>query len=241
MLVMEESAFILPVVNQRLHLAQRGTELFHGYWCAVGGKSKERSPEQANKMSLSHLVTKPWGSQLSVNDRIRESMGREYGLETAIREACEELYSNRRYPEDFSPEEFANPALLGFIDDTYKIGDRERAAHNCLFMVQLLNRDFNFSAREVKDFKPLEEIPVGAPIVLMTRLSLINMRVLIECGLFDCHKDNYDVAYLGKQLQREDLILSQEESLALGERKGISLMGIMAYNILTERMPLNLK
>ena len=240
MLQVEESSFILPVVENRLYLAKRGTKLFHNHWCAVGGKSKPRSPEQAHKMSIPYLVTKPWGPQLSVNDRIRESMGREYNLENALREVCEELYSNRRYPEDFSPEDFAHPIRLGYWDDTFKIDDREGKAHNYFFMVKLFKTDFHPSPREVVDFKPLEQIPVGSPIVPMTRLALIHMRVLIECGLFDCHRDNYNVAYLGKQLQREDLILSREECLALRERSGVGLMGIMAYNILTEGTPLKL-
>ncbi len=228
----DEACFLLPVVDDRIHLIKRGTQLHYGHWSMVGGKAEPRAPRQQHHMSVPYLIEKMGGHKvLSVNDGIRENKGLEYNYETATREACEELHSNKKYPEDFSPEDFAHPTRFGPLRDHYKTSRGEGEAHLYFFMAKLQRRDFYPSKREVLAFEPLERVPIGEPMVPITRAILLNLKIMLQEGVPFKNQQEYDLDRLKTELARPDLHLDRDEIERFNQRG--CLVGINCYRVLT--------
>lgn len=172
----KECSFFLPVVNDHLVLVRRGAEPYAGYWSGVGGKASHPSgplthnqPWLIEKMG-GHLAT-------SLSDLARHARGLEYTLGTAIREMREELFTHL---SDFDEKDVTDIVRLGDIDDVVNFGEDLIEASNMFYLGRLNRNDFNPSPREVTGIKKLSELAPDDKIVPITRLALVNMRVLLE-------------------------------------------------------------
>lgn len=167
------SSFLIPLLDGRIYVAQRGTEPHKGSYGAIGGKSE---PQKAESERLRLVQTAGEHLKISFSDLHAKSQGREFTLDTAIREFCEEAFSTLNYPSDFKEGDFTDAVSLGWIGDRI---EPFPAFINQFYIGKVNRKDFSFSQREIKDFKPLQEIS-GNQIFPITQAALIQLRYLLS-------------------------------------------------------------
>ncbi len=201
MLEEREASFLIPVIDDDIYLCQRGTEPYQGYWCAIGGKADPKKSTLCSIWASPLKIEKPGGHKVSsIGERFREEAGMEPITETAVREGCEELFSNRSFPQDFSSSDFSELCSLGFIQDSVSIGGEPISTVNRFVIGKVNRRDFYLSKREVADFKPLRQIPLDANFVPITRIALAGLRVSLEYEL-PILSPSYDLSAILSQLK----------------------------------------
>jgi len=165
------ASFLIPIIDGQIYLAQRGTEPHKGLYGAVGGKSdpQKAAPQRPRLVKLAggHL-------KLSFSDFHAHSEGREYTLDTAIREFCEEMFSAKKYPVDFGEEDITEIVNLGWIGDRIPPFP---AFINQFYFGKLNRKDYSPSKREITDFKPIKEIK-GEQIFPIAQAALIQLSYL---------------------------------------------------------------
>lgn len=102
------AAFSIPIKNGELYLAIRNTPPSKGLYCAIGGKIDKKNQESIN-ISLGIPIHRGSG-------RLVE-MGFERPTVAAIREFCEEMYSNKQFPRDFDIDNQFRIMRLGSFGD----------------------------------------------------------------------------------------------------------------------------
>ena len=168
-----KASFLLPVYHEEIMLAQRKTPPHRGLYSVIGGKCKRTGQERA--LAPYHLIEKPGGYRvLSIVDRLAMKQGDETPNETALREACEEIYSHKKYPPDFYGCDF-RLKRLGSIDDfTY--------GFTCSIALGTLDDvPFSFSPSELEigELTPLHSI-APEQINPLTILALEDVRMKIK-------------------------------------------------------------
>jgi len=160
--------FIIPVIDGRIWLAQRGTEPYKGFYGAVGGKQEETGRilyDTSHTFKGLNDVNRS-----SIVDEVARTQGKELVSETSLREFCEEMFSNRKFPEDFSREDITNVYKLGFIVDSQASDPVYQ--NECYFHIAMIHRgDFFPSPREVTDFRDIRDINPER-IFPLTRIAL---------------------------------------------------------------------
>lgn len=157
--VMNEVAvsLVFPVIDEAIWLCRRGTPPYEGLFSPVGGKIDAKQPSILEDGF--HYVTKPGGARVgSVVDCFNNMLGIENTKEAAIRELAEEIFSGRKYPDEFREMDFSDVVRVPFsIVETF--GDTLFRSY--IHFARLNRDDFSLSPREVKDFKPITEINGG--------------------------------------------------------------------------------
>ena len=176
------TGFFIPIIDGQICLAQRGTEPFKGYFGAIGGKAeynfsqdKSTSPKIFDRP---HLITQMGGHvRVSISDRIADYQQRERPSQSAIREFLEEIFSEKKFPEDFSEDDIKDTYNLGTIEDVFLQNPNEIWVNE--FIMGKINRvDFSPNTREVMSFKPLEKLTSGQ-IFPLTKMALHNLKWMI--------------------------------------------------------------
>jgi len=172
------AGFLFPVIDGIIYLGKRGTPPYEGMWGAIGGKAEKTT--KPGLITTPIPITKPGGHiDISVFDRIAMNEGRELVLETCVRECFEELFSDKKYPDDFAPHDVMAAAFLGFVIDLDKQGNE----HECNFGIASVTRhDFFPSPRELIGFAPLSEIDPET-IFPISRIPLVEIKYLWENGM----------------------------------------------------------
>lgn len=142
---MASASFLFPVVDGVLHVAKRMSPPHVGLYGPVGGK-----PEPAALHTGSpHYIEKLGGARVrSLADEDAVRLGHEYPSETAVREAWEELFVGRRCCAD----DITDVCRLGMIVDEAVPGF---VFSNYMHIGRLHRADWNLSAREVADIRPV--------------------------------------------------------------------------------------
>ena len=137
------TAFLLPVIDGELYLGRRGTPPFTGYWGGIGGKADVNKENPWNKPKL---IEKMGGAKvISHVDEFMNAEGLECIASTAVREFCEETFSDRKFPKDFSENDITNVARVCSIND--KFNDAETA--NYFYLARINRKDFCLNSREL--------------------------------------------------------------------------------------------
>lgn len=165
----KHAAFVIPVVNGEIYLAERNTPPFKGFYSAIGGKV-DCSSEQ-------------W-SQLGPTSRQIVEQGFERPSLAAIREFHEEMYGC--LPEDFDLAQY-RWERIGCINDAVT----GVSCHIRLFDV--LNSEFSPSPRELGLISRISDID-SVQINPLTRLAL---KMLSEVSCEVAAPDLSDVEYFG--------------------------------------------
>jgi len=193
--------FLLPIINGKIYLGQRGTEPFKGYYGAIGGKAEPASERAIHNQP--QVIYKPGNHpDISLTDRLAQEEGRELISETSIREFCEEIFSELKFPEEFRKEDITDVYKLGFITDI--VPNIPGVENDCYFHIAHVNRtDFSLSPREVTDFRELSKID-PRKIFPLTRITLNHLQYAMNPskgvmfdGLIPYEKDE-----LHKQIKR---------------------------------------
>lgn len=167
-------SFLFPVINGRLYVSQRGTPPHQGYWGAIGGKNTNTS----HPYNQLHCIEKLGGTKvLCIADSINKKLGLEFCIGAAIREFCEEVFSDKSFPEDFNEKDFTNMHRIGSAIDTF--GGRE---FDCNFVIAQVNRnDFYLSPRELTAFAPLDSKFLGLKdrIWPLSKLALAHLKSML--------------------------------------------------------------
>ncbi|MFH1401173.1 MAG: hypothetical protein ABIH41_06675 [Nanoarchaeota archaeon] len=201
-------SFLLPVIEGQLYLGQRNTEPRRGSFGPVGGKG-ERATAPAVYGTV-HMITHLSGNRrMSIADDFAIGEGLELVAETAAREFCEEVFSDRSYPDDFAQGDIESMHKLGFVMDL--VGAQ---SFLCYVHLAVVNRDdVALSARELAAFEPLTRLrqdeidgifPIG-------QYALEQVRYLFQMRAPD-HLESL-FAYRGMDLDRQIPRLPLEESL----------------------------
>lgn len=171
-----EGAFLLPVIGDKFYLMQRATNPFKGYWGAVGGKSDALEKAGESPWNKPRLITKMGGHQvISIADEWAMKEGRELPRQTAIREFCEEIYEDEKFPDDFREEDVSDIYKIGYIGDIYEKNGEQIVTDNHFHVARVHRTDFSPSPREVSGFKPLEELTREDKIFPLTKAALIHL------------------------------------------------------------------
>jgi len=150
------SSFLLPVIDGKIHLGQRGTPPYKGHWGPIGGKSQQ-AEGTAFWQRPHELTTICGGKKTSIADRIAITLGHEYRGETAVREFCEEAFSLRKYPDDFQEQDITHVHKLGYWKDFHPNHPQKNFV--CYVYIATINlHDFSLATRELTELRPLEEI-----------------------------------------------------------------------------------
>jgi len=169
-----EGSFLLPIVNEKIYLGRRGKNPFQGYWGVIGGKAEHLKGD--NPWNLPRYVTKLGGHKvMSICDDFLKKKGMEYLTGTVVREFCEEMFSGRKFPDDFNEEDFQNLVHLGYIDDSGTLNEKPFSAHNHFYIARIRRTDFSLKEGELTGFKPLEELTEGDEIFPLTKAVLGNL------------------------------------------------------------------
>lgn len=192
------AAFLIPVIDGQIYLCKRGTEPFKGYFGAVGGKSDLLSGN--NVLGMPNKIIKPGGQRVkSLADQVAKSLGRENPAEAACREFCEEIFSELKYPQDFSPTDITDVYKLGMVEDQPP-GYTKISV--CYFHIaQVHRKDFSLSSREVRSFKPLAEITQDEQIFPITKMALEQIRHL--CASEEIELVSGSTAYSRMNLEKQ--------------------------------------
>ncbi|MFH1972676.1 MAG: hypothetical protein ABIJ18_04325 [archaeon] len=198
--------FTIPVINGQIYLGQRGTEPFQGYYGAIGEKVEKGLSHPFNQ----RLYKETLGGHLvpSAITRNAELLGEEQPIGSAIRGLCEEVFSDKKFPEDFSEGDFSHPAALGVIVDNYK-----SKKQHCHFILLTVNRDdFHLSQRELQSFKPLQDLTLEDKLFPLTKLALLQVAWSAESRHWFYLQDHehYNGMNLGAQIP--DIALTIEEA-----------------------------
>ena len=168
------ACFLIPVLDGEIWLGRRGTEPHKNQYGAIGGKAIEhRDSGLANAPRV--IETIGGGSKLSVADRLAQEYGLEWPAETAVREFCEEAFSDQRYPEDFAEGDITNIIQLGGMND-----DISGRTYHCLVYLATIHRtDFSLSRRELSDLRPLSTVHPET-IFPLTQLALLHLKYVLR-------------------------------------------------------------
>lgn len=177
------SSLSIAIRCGKIILAQRSTPPHVGKFSVVGGKS--------DKADMPYVLTLPkvrtsYDGKLKLSNFDRHALeeGREAPFETAVREFCEEIYGDKKYPDDF--EYWANrfqPVRLGQVYDP---------KYRAWMDLSVINVDgrwrFSPSEREIGNIEELVNID-PADINPVTKIALEELRYRSENGLgFDSRK-----------------------------------------------------
>jgi len=176
---MEErhASFLIPIIDGKIWLGQRVKDPHSGKWGAIGGKSELKRASLI--VGPQYVARFSCGVKTSVADRLLAEKGLEYSGQTAVREACEELFADLRYPDDFNEGDFAGVVRTGSIDDQF-----EGIRWDLHFHIGTINRrDLSLDQRELNGFQPLTEIN-PEDIWPMTKYALTDLkwRYTSRCG-----------------------------------------------------------
>lgn len=174
-----DTGFLIPVVDDKLYVAQRGTPPYQNYWGPIGGKSD--APCEGNPWDKPHQVEKLGGHLvIGIADSIAIEEGREHIQGTVVREFCEEIFSERNFPEDFKLEDVTDIKRLGFIADKAMVNGVTHDVHNYFYLARVNRKDFSLSKREILGFKPLEELGREDEIFPIGKLALAQIYISIK-------------------------------------------------------------
>lgn len=171
-------SFLLPVVDGELYLGQRNTEPHKGMWGAIGGKNETAATTAPfARPHYIHLAGTKFGS---VEDKITSIADREPLSETAVREFCEEVFSQSNYHDDIGQTDITDIAQLGFIADV--LSSQPNVVNFCYFHIANIHKkDFALSPRELADLRPLSDIE-PTQVYLLTRMALQQVRHVAQVG-----------------------------------------------------------
>lgn len=150
----KRASLVFPVVNGILYVGKRMKNPKAGFFGPIGGRPDSRSENHLSQMP--QLVVKQGGmKQISCTDSVCELLGLEYTNQTVRRETCEEVFYEKKYPNDFSESDITDVIRFGFIMDPNK-DYPEIPTYSCDFHIATVNRrDFSLKPDELSDFKPL--------------------------------------------------------------------------------------
>jgi len=218
------TAFLFPVVDGRLFVGQRNTPPFEGFWGPIGGKNDSRKNVAPSRWDSPKLIEKMGGHKvLSIVDRYSDMIGAEYMQGTAVRECCEELFSDEKFPDDFEDDDFSDVVRVGSLDDCVEIKGRTVETANYIYISRVGRTDFSPSPREIAGFKPLTEITSGDRMFPLAKLALAHMHYLIEFEV----PSEFTEGYGSLREQIEPFL--QEGFIAEGEARYGDMFGAMIY------------
>jgi len=170
---------IIPIIDGKIYLAQRGSDPYKGMWGAIGGKHEPNEPLPPDR-SVQIVIKQPNRPVISLIDKIMLSEDQESLTETSIREFFEEMFHGKKYPEDVSPTDLTDIHRIGTVEDTLP-GD-PKITLLYLHLAKCNRKDFTPSPREITAFKPLSEIN-AKDILIVTRIGLMHIKRLFEYNL----------------------------------------------------------
>lgn len=170
------AAFLLPVIEGKIYLGQRGTNPHQGAFGPIGGKLESFRPD--GLWHKPQMITKPGGHQvISLTDLMAQGQGLEFPYGTAIREFSEEVFNGKTIREGDITDLFR----LGFVVDyDTQLPDVE---FECYFhMANVHRKDFSLSHRELTSIKPLEDLAETDRLYPLTEILLTHLAYMWEAG-----------------------------------------------------------
>lgn len=174
------ASFLLPVIDGEIFLGERVKEPNANKFGAIGGKS--RFDSGLGLIHFPQYMTKPGGSrERTIADRLARHERREFVAETAVREFCEEVFYDKRYPDDFNKDDITDVVRLGCVVDHHEMFPDTDLM--CYVNIGIVNRrDFSLKADELRSMQTLR-ILSGSQIFPITTIALLQLRFLCEEGI----------------------------------------------------------
>lgn len=174
------AGFLIPIIDGKIWVGQRGTEPHKGLYGPIGGKSEP--PEQEHTQHPAMVYAPGDHQRVSLTDLMAESEGREIPAETRVREFCEEVFTGLHYPADFSSQDITGVGKLGWIIDSPK-PDVDFVCY--FYLAKVGRKDFRPSPRELTAFKPLEQLAADERLFPIARYAFAHLKWLYECRLIN--------------------------------------------------------
>jgi len=113
----EYSSFTFPIIKGLIYVGKRVKNPHQGKWGAIGGKQEDNPGN--GLFQEPQYVKKFCGVEVpSLVDQHARNRGKEFTIESAVRELCEEIFADKTYPDDFQPSEFTDFFRFGDVIDT---------------------------------------------------------------------------------------------------------------------------
>lgn len=171
--------FVFPVIEGLIYVGQRVKPPHPGCFGPVGGRSG--SMQENSLWQQPQLMHLPGGlKRISWADYFCKSNGLEYTIDTAVREFCEEIFSDKVFPHDFSSDDVQNSYRFGFIMDNNETAP-EIGTYCCYFHIAKIHRtNFSLKLTEISQFKPIVELSAQDVLFPLAKLALEELRALLE-------------------------------------------------------------
>jgi hypothetical protein len=172
------AVFIIPIINNKVYLAQRNTEPYKNYFGPVGGKIDKLHKNHKDQLFYSDPIGQIFGNiKLVQKEKELIQQGFENTKLAGFREFCEEIFTDKNYPQDFKENQFEpNLRLFEIIDENTV---KNKIVKCTVYITKINSTDFSLSKREITQFKPLELINENQ-IFPMAKVMLYITKYLIE-------------------------------------------------------------